>query len=135
MSDISIFPVIAAAIVSFVVGSVWHGPLFGKHWMALSGFTENGIKKMPLSAQQAMVLGFISTLVLGYVISYFVRAMSVTTIPEALSLGLFVWIGFIATTLANSVLWEGKSPKLFAFNLAYALVNVWVMTIILTIWQ
>ncbi|OGZ04496.1 MAG: hypothetical protein A2648_01510 [Candidatus Lloydbacteria bacterium RIFCSPHIGHO2_01_FULL_41_20] len=135
MSDINIFPVIAATIISFIVGSVWHGPLFGKQWMALSGFTEDRMKKMPLSASQAMVLGFISTLVLGYVISYFVHALGVIAISGALILGLWVWVGFILTTLANTVLWEGRPPKLFVFNLAYALINIWIMTVVLTLWQ
>ena len=134
-SDINIFAVIAASIVSFAVGAVWHGPLFGKKWMELADFTEQSIKSMPLTPKQAMTFGTISTLIGTYILAYFVVNLNIMGISEALMLGFLIWLGFIATTLANSVLWEGRSAKLYAFNLAYALVNIWVVAIILTVWQ
>jgi hypothetical protein len=32
--------IIAAALVSFVIGGPWYVPLFGKAWMSASGMTE-----------------------------------------------------------------------------------------------
>lgn len=39
-----------AALIPFLLGAVWYGPLFSKPWMAINGFTEEYLKKgnMPL---------------------------------------------------------------------------------------
>ena len=135
-ADVNFFAVIGAAIASFAVGALWHSPmLFGKQWMALAGFTPESMRLMPMGPKKAMTLGFLSTLIMSYVIAYFVVALIVITIPEALALGFWVWLGFIATTLVNPVLWQGESAKLYAFDITYQLVGVWVMAIILTLWQ
>lgn len=34
-----------AAIIPFVLGALWYGPLFGKPWMKMNGFTEESLKK------------------------------------------------------------------------------------------
>ena len=36
---INLAAVLAAALAAFVLGFLWHGPLFGKLWMRLMGFT------------------------------------------------------------------------------------------------
>jgi len=33
-----------AALVPMLVGTVWYGPLFGKVWMKVNGFTEESLK-------------------------------------------------------------------------------------------
>ncbi len=36
---------LGAAFVPMVIGFVWYGPLFGKTWMNLMGFTEESLKE------------------------------------------------------------------------------------------
>jgi len=37
-------PILIATIASFIFGFLWYGPLFGKQWMNLMGFTKKSIK-------------------------------------------------------------------------------------------
>tara|TARA_R110000737_G_scaffold52607_1_gene73964 strand:- start:300 stop:791 length:492 start_codon:yes stop_codon:yes gene_type:complete len=37
--------VFVAALIPFLLGALWYGPLFGKPWMKVNGFTEEYLKK------------------------------------------------------------------------------------------
>ncbi len=133
---INYLAVIVAAVVAYAVGALWHSPVgFGKWWMHAMGFDEGSMHKMPLTAAQAMSIGFVVTLLTAYVLAHFVVLVGANTWEVALQLGFWLWLGFLAPTLANGWLWEGKSPKLFAFNAAYALVSIEVMSLVLGLWH
>lgn len=137
MQDITInyLAVLVAAAANFIVGALWYGPLFGKQWMALEGFTPETMKPMKLSPKKAMTLGFLGTLVLSFVLAQFAAVWGAEGVSGAFALAFWVWLGFIATTLAGSVLWEGKPAKLYFFNIAYQLVAVFVTALILVLWR
>jgi hypothetical protein len=48
--------------------------------------------------------------------------------------GFWNWLGFVAPVTLGSVLWEGKSWKLWCFNNSYYLVMLLVMGVILSLW-
>ena len=135
MQDIAInyLAVLVATIINFFVGALWYGPLFGKQWMALMGFTPESMKSMKLTPMQAMALGFVTTLVMAFVLAHFAAVWGAEGVLGALQLAFWVWLGFIVTTLAGSVLWEGKSVKLYAFNIVYQFVSVFVTTLVLVL--
>ncbi len=133
---INYLAVLVAAVVSYAVGAVWHSPIgFGKYWMKLMGLTPGHMHKMPLTAGQAMTLGFFVSVLVSYVLAFFMGMTYAFTVSTALELGFWLWLGFLAPTLANGWLWEGKSFKLFAFNAVYALVSIEIMAIVLGLWQ
>jgi hypothetical protein len=126
---------LVATLVAYGVGAVWHSPIgFGHYWMKLMGLKADDMGRMPLTATQAVALGFVVMLVQVFVLAHFVVLFGATTWQVAMQLGFWVWLGFLAPSLANSFLWEGKSLKLFAFNAAYAFVSVQVMALVLTLW-
>lgn len=128
--------VLAAAVAAYAVGALWHSPIgFGTYWMKLMGFSHQDMRAMPLTAAQAMSIGFFVTLLLAYVLSFFITMTYAFTLSATLELGFWVWLGFLAPTLANGWLWEGKSLKLFAFNALYALVQIEIMALVLGVWQ
>lgn len=128
--------VIVAGVAAYAVGAWWHSPWgFGKTWMKLMGFTADDMRKMPLSPSQAMSIGFVVTLLMAYVLAVFMWLTYAYTLWTALELGFWVWLGFLAPTLMNSWLWEGRSWKAFAFNAAFALINIEVMALVLGLWQ
>ncbi len=128
--------VLGAAVLAYAIGAVWHSPVgFGSYWMKLMGFNSDSMKSMPLTAAQAMTIGFFVTLLTAYVLAHLVSLVGANTMELALQLGFWVWLGFLAPTLANGWLWEGKSAKLFAFNAAYALVSIEAMALVLGLWH
>ena len=81
-----------------------------------------------------MVGGFITALVMAYVLAHFVAIAGAGDAMGALQLAFWIWLGFIATVQIGIVLWEGKPWKLYFLNAAYWLVNLAVMAIILALW-
>ena len=111
--------VLVAAIVSYAIGAVWHSPVgFGKQWMRMMGLTPEKMRSMPLTAKQAMTIGFFVTVLVAFVLAYFMNVAGAVDISSALQLGFWVWLCFLAPTLANGWLWEGKSLKLFVSRVA-----------------
>lgn len=123
-------PIFLAALASFAVGALWYGPVFGKTWMKLMNFTPESMKAMSMTPARAMTIGFISQLVFAFVLSRFVGAVAMNA-WGAMVLAFWIWLGFYATTTLGGYLWEGKSLKLVAFNMAYQLVGLLVTAAVL----
>jgi mannitol-specific phosphotransferase system IIBC component len=136
MQDVVInyWAVLAAALANMIIGSLWYGPLFGKMWKKLQGWGPEQMKSMKMSANGAYVGGLVTALVSAYVLAHFVEALAVFDMASAWQLAFWVWLGFVATTQAGSVLWENKPVKLFLLNAANSLVTIYAMTLILALW-
>jgi hypothetical protein len=132
---INYWTVLGAAVANMVVGSLWYGPLFGKTWMKLMGFTPDSMKSMKMTAGQAMVGGFVSSLVMAYVLARLVSLVGILETADAMQFAFWAWLGLVATTQASSVLWEGRSFKLFLFNATASLVSIAAMVFIIVRWQ
>ena len=136
MVTINYLAVLVAAVASMVIGMAWYSPfLFGKMWMQLSGITEAKIKEAKKKGMaQSYVMAFVGSLVMSYVLAHFVQYAGATDVMGGLMAGFWAWLGFIATVLLGSVLWEGKPVKLYVLNIAEYLVALLVMGAILAVW-
>jgi len=110
MIDIAInyWAVLVAAIVSFVVGWLWYGPLFGKMWKGLMGFTDESMKAMAMKPATAMFWEFVTSLIMAYVLANFTVVWGALGVAGAWSLAFWIWLGFLATAELGSYLWEGR---------------------------
>lgn len=135
--EINFWAVLASGIANMVVGGLWYSPIaFGKLWMKLSGFDaakEKEIKEK--GASMSYFVAFIGSLILAYVFAHVLNAFNSTTVQMGMQGAFWMWLGFVATTQLSSVLWEGKSVKLFILNTAQSLVALVVMGIILSLWK
>ena len=133
---INYWAVLVSGIVSMIIGGLWYSPvLFGKLWMKLSNISEKQIEEAKKKGMaKSYVIMFVSTLVMGYILAHFVGYVQAKTVTDAFMLALWTWLGFIVTVLISSVLWEGKSYKLYLLNIFHYLVTLVVMSIILTLW-
>lgn|SRR5574343_336746 len=136
MVSISILGVLIASAVAFLFGWLWHGPLFGKKWMDLMGFTPETMKSMKMTPLQAMVGGFVVNVVMAAVLALAINLSdfyyrSTSPILCALQTGFILWLGFIATNTIGGVLWENRSWKLWRFNNIYNLIMILIMGLIL----
>jgi len=135
---VNYFAVLVAAVAAFLLGWAWHSPLlFMKPWMRLMGYSnmEDASRGARVTMMQAMVLGFISTVVVSYVLAHFVVLAGVADAWGALQLAFWLWLGFMVPVMLGQVLWEKKSWELFGFNAAYQLVVLALMAIILGLWR
>jgi len=75
------YMIFVAALIPFVLGALWYGPLFGTQWMKLNGFTEEYLKK----GNMAVIFG------VSYLMSFlFCFAMSGYSIHQSSIYGLLI---------------------------------------------
>ena len=134
MSEIAMWPILAAGVASVLIGWVWYHPkVFGSAWMRMSAVTpeqaERGKKMMPLFALIALVGGMLT----AWVMSYIALAWGFYDLIGAVELGVWTWLGFVAPTMLGMVLWEHKPLSLYFLNVGYWLVVFIVMAIILVL--
>jgi len=117
--------VLLSAVGSFAIGFLWFGPIFGKTWMKLMNFSleqmEEGKKK---GMVKPMLLSLISCFVTAFIFFTLAEATFIIGFSEALCLAVLIWLGFSAPIFLNSVLWDGKSWKLFWLNSLHILATL-----------
>lgn len=127
---INYLSVLIAAAVIFGTGALWYGPLFGKKWMKMKGYTKESMKGMKMSARNAMIFAGLTSLVMAFVLALLANMLQPIGIGGAFMLTLLVWTGFIATTHASTVLFEDGDLKLYAFNIAQYFVAIFFASIV-----
>lgn len=136
---INYMAVLAATLLSMVIGSLWFGALFGKQWMKMMGMKQSDMKGMG-QGDMAKLYGiqFVGSLLMSFVLAHALVFASAYLHESGLSAGLqtgfWNWLGFIAPITVGSVLWEGKSWKLWLFNNAYYLITLCAMGVLLALW-
>ena len=141
---IDLLSVLVAAFAGMAVGFAWYGPLFGKQWVAMMGWTpqqmEEGRKKMQgAQAAKTYLLAFLGTAVMAYVLAHSIFFAAAYYDQSGTGTGLqgafWSWLGFVVPVMLGKVLWKGKSWKLFAFDSGHYLASLAVMGIILSNWS
>ncbi len=132
--------VVLAAVANMVVGMLWYGPVFGKQWRHLMGFNLDDMRKMPLTAGQAIAGGFVTSLIMAFVLAHdaFVWGDffggTVSREVFAFQLAFWIWLGYFLTNTAGAWLWEGRPFKLVVLNAGNQLVSLLAMACVLTFW-
>lgn len=146
MLPINLWAVLVAAIIANILGFLWYGPVFGKYWMGLMGM-DNSPEGMAAAKAKAKANGgmtksyiqmFIGTLVMSYVLSAVVFFTYLFFLEWGAlagpAVGFFAWLGFVAPVTLNTVLFEGKSWRLWVLNNGYYLVAFMVMGLTFMVW-
>jgi hypothetical protein len=139
MIPINLFSIIVAAAAAFVIGFLIHGPLFGQLWMRLANIKPTG-KECFSDMIPQMIKNFLANVVFAYVLA--VIYLFATTSPvmggsgalNGMACAFWVWLGFVVTTSSMEVIWMGRSPKLWYFELASSLVSTLAMGAIIAAW-
>lgn len=139
---INYWAILVCGIASMVLGSLWYGPIFGKMWQHLMGWHHvDPTKKaeMMKNMTQSYVFAFIGALIMAFVLDHsiiFAQAyLHVSGSSAAIQGAFWSWLGFIAPVTLASILWEGKSWKLWTLTNGYYLVQLLIFAFILTGWK
>lgn len=129
METINWLAIIVATLATFVLGSIWYGPLFGKRWMAENGFTEEELK----NANMAKILGisFVLEFIMSVNLAFFLNGLSV---QEGLLYGFATGFGWVAMALGVNYLFARKSFMLWFIDGVYFVICFTIMGAILTAW-
>ena len=134
--QINYWAVLVAGVSNMILGALWYGPLFGKIWMRLMGLSDERLNELKVRGMGKLyAMAFVMALVMAYVLAHFANVWPTSGVSGAFQLAFWIWLGFIVTTMINSVLWEGKSFKLYMLNICYQLLALVVMAKILVLWR
>jgi polyferredoxin len=135
--DINYLAVLVSAIASMVLGMIWYNPsVFGSTWMKLSKLSEKDMEKAKQGGMGwRYFLALVGSLVTAYVMAHFVDYLDAVDVSGGLQAGFWIWLGFVATVMLGSVLWENKGWKLYWLNAIYHLINLEIIGVILSVWH
>lgn len=104
--------VIAAALVSWLFGAVWYMSL-SKAWLAALGKTkEELVGPSGKPSRWPFLLSFAAQIAMAFVLAGLVAHLGPVSVRSAVISGLFVWFGFVLTTLATNHAFSGARPAL-----------------------
>jgi hypothetical protein len=134
--DINYLAVLVSAVLYMIIGFSWYSKsLFGALWMELIGLTEKDLEKAKEKGMaKKFLLAFAAALIMAYTLAHFVDYTQSKTFMDGALTGFWIWLGFVATVLLSSILWENKPVKLYLINASYYLVSLGLMGGILAIW-
>jgi heme/copper-type cytochrome/quinol oxidase subunit 2 len=124
--------VIVAAVAAFVASLVWYA-IFGNAWMELRGIDSATAADTGTPAW-TMLFVVIQSLVVAFMLAYFVVHFGVVDWRGAVRLGALVWV-FPAMILLGSVVHENVRLMLAAIHAGDWLVKILLMTVILGVWR
>jgi hypothetical protein len=82
---------------------------------------------------------FVGSLLMSYVLAnelvFSGAFMQTSGVTVGLMGGFFNWLGFVAPVSLGTVLWDGKSWKLWFINSGYYLVSLLLMGSLLSVWK
>ncbi len=132
--SINYVAVVVSALALMVLGAVWYAPpVFGTAWIRLIGKKEEDLQKGALP--QAYVMMFVSALVLTFALAHVLRWAGAATAVGGIKVALALWIGFVLTTSAGSLIFEGRPAALYWLNTGYYGVGMIITGIILALWK
>jgi hypothetical protein len=136
--SINIFAVLVAATANFIIGFMFHGPLFGKLWMKLANITPTGNEKLSDMVPQ-MVKNFLVNVVCASVLAMFIFTTAgyynnAGNVIGGMGIAFWIWLGFVVTSSSMDVIWMGRSKKLWLFEVVASLVSFLAMGAIIAIW-
>src|SRR5258706_5014894 len=139
MVPVNYLAVLVAALLSMVLGSLWYGPVFGKPWMKMVGMSKGCMKDMkPGDMGKLYGIQFVGSLFMAFILAHalvFASAyLGESGVSAGLQTGFWNWLGFVAPVTLTSVLWEGKSWKLWLLNNGYYLTLLCMMGVLLALW-
>jgi hypothetical protein len=132
--------IVVCGVAAMIVGSIWHGPLFGKAQMAVMGaetMSPERKEAMRKNMWGMYFVQFILALITAWALNLMILHWASTA--SAIKVAIFAWFGFIVTTMGGGALWSGKSKslswKMFFIGAGGSLVTFIVYALILGAWK
>ncbi|HWB46995.1 MAG TPA: DUF1761 domain-containing protein [Hyphomicrobiaceae bacterium] len=136
---INYWAILIAAAASFVFGGIWYG-LLSSSWMEARGLSPAETEKAKAEAQSPGVyaVACIAELIMAWmfagVLLHLTRGGVAATALNGLISGIFLWFGFIATTIVVNYAFQGARRSLMLIDAAHWLGVLLIQGAILGWW-
>jgi hypothetical protein len=129
--------VLVATLVHYILGGLWYSPLlFANKFLQLINWSPEKVAAMEnQSHAKELVIAFVTSLVLVYILAHFVQYTKATTAMAGIQTAFWLWLGFIVTTQAATVIFEQRPLGLYLLNIGYQFVGCALAGAILAVWR
>jgi hypothetical protein len=130
--DVNWLAVLAAAVAKFAIGGVWYSPpVFGPRWGAIVGVPPEVFKARMIPA---MITDLAASFVLAWVLANVLKFTGASGLIPGARVSFFLWLGFVATSLLSTTVYEGRPIALFWINGSYWLISMLIMGGLIGAW-
>ncbi len=127
-----VLSIVLALVATYIIGSVWHGPLFGKLWMKLNCIPMPKKEDMKVSMMfPGLAANFALVTLESAVLGRTFQIVQLDSIWHALIIATIIWLPFSALVLANIYAWSGRSFKVWLLDAMHAWVSILAVAAIL----
>jgi hypothetical protein len=129
--------VFVSALAYWALGALWYSPLlFARPFVALMRWTPEQLASAEAQGAGAqIVVALLTSFVLAYVLAHFVKFTGAETVKSGALTGFWLWLGFVATSNLETVLFESRPLGLYFINNGYHLVGLLGMGALLAVWR
>jgi hypothetical protein len=132
------YPAVAvSALAYWALGALWYSPLlFERPFVALKGYTPEQVEAVRAASHAGEIGAALAvSFVTAYVLAHFVKFTGAETVKSGALTGFWLWLGFIATSNLETVLFESRPLGLYFINNGYHLVGLLGMGALLAVWR
>lgn len=119
-------------IISFFLGYLWYGPLFGTIWNTGMGFSPEVIAvNKSKNVKKVVGLNILSQVIIALVTYNLLHLLGITSAIAAIEIMLLVWLGYSLPISLEPVLWDNKPWIVFCINASYRIVSYFCIALAL----
>lgn len=133
LGSINWLAVVVSAILAFVLGGVWYGPVFGKAWQHHEGLSDEELQNGPMP----LIFGgaFVLNLVMATTLALLLQLHPAPALVSGFTAGGLLGLTLIATSYGISYLFGRKPLALWFIDAGYMVVFMALMGAILGGWR
>ncbi|MBT3231789.1 MAG: DUF1761 domain-containing protein [Calditrichaeota bacterium] len=140
--EINYWAVLVSAVVFFLIGAMWYGPLLGKAWLKAMGWTRESLEASigKTTMAKSFIIMFVSSLIMSYVTAHMVSFMSVVypeigMVQVGLSCAFWLWLGYVLSYILTAPAFERRPWSYVFINGGYWLIGMIAAGLILGYWR
>ena len=116
--ELSWLAVVVGTMAAMVIGAFWYSPMFfALPWMAAVGKTPEGIGGANIAYAVAAASWLVVSIAIGTVVDW----AAAENVVHGITVGAFMWLAFVATTMAINTMFSGRSRMLYLIDAGYHL--------------
>ena len=136
IANVNWFAVLAAGLITFFIGGAWYTALFGKAWLAASGYSEEQMAKMHVERPMPVYFGTLVAcyIIIAFFVALLVQATGVKSAGQGGVLGILLWCVSAPIAVTAHI----SSPKkwgAYLVDVSYQLVYLVLMGALLAWWR
>lgn len=123
-----------AAFINIIIGILWYSTLlFGNYWLKLINKKKEDLEMKPLDILSSIISAVLVATGLNSVLQYSLILSGLNIWVNAVLTSFMITATLVAPAMYNSVIYEGKSKKLFLLNITHKLVELIAMSLVLSL--